>query len=373
MPRSSSGLRLLVGGSSFDTWLSAELDADIFTEADAWSVRASAPSADLVDFFREGQRMEMYLGDDRQLAGVIDEVKLSGNRQRETLALSGRDLGAFLLDCEAQSIRASKLTLFALIKKLLDPSWGVRNVLSSFERDRKLVLGKKDRHSKAGVSRSRGAPVFGDPPRATSAIDPGQRVAQILNDRTRQLACAWWITAGGDLFIGKPNYDQEPSFRFVCQPGSANVLDWEVVRSMSDRYSEITVVGQGSSAGGWLAQPTSVKGAKFKVTVKDPDLAARGIKRTLIVADNDVQSRADAQRRAESEMGHRRLQGLTIRLTVPEFKQADRIYAIDTIAQVKIPSAKIDGLFYVTQRRFMEERSGRRTQLTLHQPKVWLA
>ena len=93
MRRDPSGLRLLVGGSSFDTWLSAELDADIFTEADAWNVRASAPSSDLVDFFREGQRMEMYLGDDRQLAGVIDEVKISGNRQRETLALSGRDLG----------------------------------------------------------------------------------------------------------------------------------------------------------------------------------------------------------------------------------------------------------------------------------------
>lgn len=370
MRRSEDSIRVLVAGASFGTWLSAEMDSDIFTEADAWRVTASEPSEDLVGVFREGQRVEMYVGSDRQLAGVIDDVRLHGDRSRTTLALSGRDLGAFLLDSETAKIRASKYTLLTLAQKLVDPTWGVRNVLTSFERDRKLALGKRDRTTRAGTSKR--PPLFGDAPRATSAVDPGQKVAAVLNERTRQLGCAWWLTAGGDLFIGKPNYEQEPAFAFEVGPRRRDVEEWEVVRQMSDRYSKITVVGQGSSAAGFNTNPSSVTAAKFKATAEDPDLVKRGIKRELILVDNDAQSAADCQRRAESEMGHRRLQGLTIRLTVPGFRQSNRLFSIDTLATVRIPAAGIKGTFYVTQRTFTESRGKLRTALTLHETKVWL-
>jgi prophage tail gpP-like protein len=66
-----------------------------------------------------------------------------------------------------------------------------------------------------------------------------------------------------------------------------------------------------------------------------------------------------------------------IKLTAPGFRQVDgkgvnRLFAIDTLASVRIPEAGIDGTYYITQRRFREDRGKRRTELTLHEKGVWL-
>ena len=59
----------------------------------------------------------------------------------------------------------------------------------------------------------------------------------------------WWITAQGDLFLGKPNYTQQPTFDFTSYHWDStesrlnNVLSARVHRSLSERYSEIVVSG----------------------------------------------------------------------------------------------------------------------------------
>jgi prophage tail gpP-like protein len=95
--------------------------------------------------------------------------------------------------------------------------------------------------------------------------------------------------------------------------------------------------------------------------------------RKLIVSDSDILSNDEAKNRAKHEMGLRRLKGFSIQLTVPEFRQGDRLFTVDTIASVTIEEADIDGTYYVTQRRFVESRGKKRTQLTLHAKDVWLA
>lgn len=380
--RSDDQVQLVVGGSSYSRWLSVDMDSDIFTEADAFQVRARAPGPALVGAFREGMNLDLYVGGDRQMAGVIDEVQLEGTRTEETLSLVGRDKGAWLVDDEAETIRATGLTTMALIKKLLKPSFGIRNVILSYEADRKLAMGKKDRGSKAGKSKK--TSLLGDvsAPRAKTKVDNGTKIAAQLNQHFRQLGVTWWLTPSGDLYVGKPNYDQDVAYSFVSHPPGAaeakgnNVEKWSMVRSISDRFSKITVVGTGGGGG---TKPTfgvtaaASKSSSFKAFATDPDLVARGIVRETIMGDGDLLNRQQAQRRADTEMGLRRLKGLTIHVTVAGFRQGDRLYTIDTLASVKIPTAGIDGVFYVVQRRFVEERARRRTELTLHQPKVWLA
>ncbi|HLY95208.1 MAG TPA: hypothetical protein VKP14_10200 [Gaiellaceae bacterium] len=385
MPSDTSDrVKVAVAGVEYSKWFEVEMDSDIFMPADAFSVRARAPGAQLVGAFREGMSCDVYVGDDRQMAGVIDDVVVEGTRSAETLALTGRDKGAFLVDGEAETIRAAKYSAKTLAEKLLKPSWGIKNVVFSNALNRKLLLGKKDRKSKAGTSRN--APVFADgfSPRAVTKVDPGQRVAQILDQHLRQLGLMWWLSAQGDLFIGKPDYEQEPSFYFYSfPPGDKRAVDnnvesYTVTRSIGERFSEIRVVGNTAATGtgaNIFTGDSSKTGGSFKAAATDPDLVNRNIERRMILTDGDVANASQAKNRAEYEMGRRRLSALTIKITVPGFRggrDGSRLYTIDTLATVRIPTAGIDGQFYVAQRKFIETRPKRRTELTLHEKGVFL-
>jgi hypothetical protein len=97
------------------------------------------------DDFREGKACDIYVGLDRQMAGVVDDVKFSGDRSSARLKISGRDKGAFLVDSEAKHIKATQYTVKTLFEALIDSSWGIRNIILSNEDNRKLLLGKRDK------------------------------------------------------------------------------------------------------------------------------------------------------------------------------------------------------------------------------------
>jgi prophage tail gpP-like protein len=378
-------VQVVINGTSYQVWDEVDIDSDILNPADAFmvsgkipkakptaqEVRAGAP-ASAFDDFREGQKCDVYVGADRQMAGVIDDPDMSGKREGSAMKITGRDLGAYLVDSEAPHIKASKYTIKTLAEALIDSSWGIRNVIVSNEDNRKLLLGKKDKKKPTSTAK------FLQPiARNRTKVDPGQRIASILDTHCRRLGITWWITAQGDLFLGKPTYAQEAAYHFyVYAEGSKdarknNVLEWGVRRSVSDRFSDIKVVGQGFSDPAKLWSTSSRP--KFSADARDPDLVERGIVRKLIVADSDILSNQEAKNRADHEMGLRRLRSFSISLTVPGFRQGDRLFAVDTIATVKIEEADIDGEYYVTQRRFTESRGRQRTQLTLRQKNVWLA
>ncbi len=365
-------ISIVVGGVSYQDWFEVDLDSDVMIPADAWTVRAAIPSSDIRSGFREGEKCDIYVGRDRQMAGVIDEVSFNGERSADTMQISGRDKGAYLVDCEAHHLKAEKQTFETLIKKLLDPSFGIKGPIFSNTNNRNVLYGKKDKKKPKAVETGLFAPI----PRARTKVDPGQKISSILDEHCKRLGVAWWMTADGSLYIGKPNYKQEFAYVFSVYEGGTdaranNVETWSVRRSISDRYSEIEVGGMGfSSAAGLFDGAKSAP--KFKATAKDQDLQRRGIVRKTIIVDSDILSSGEAQKRADREMERGKLGALVITLTVPGFRQFDRLFTTDTIASVKIEAADIDGNFYVTQRRFTENRGKRRTQLTLHEKDVWL-
>lgn len=374
-------VRLAIGGVTYADWYSVDIDSDIFTPADAFSVQGRVPARDKLRKFREGASLDVYIGDDRQMDGVIDAASLAVTRKKASLSVMGRDKGAFLIDTEAQHIKAANYNLKTLAEKLLQPAFGIRSVILSNEDNRKLLLGKRDMKKKAGTtSRGRNVNPFTGEPRSLTHVDPGQKIAQILEEHCRRNGVTYWMTAGGDLYIGKPNYVQETAFSFLLYaPGSRdaitknNVLEANVLRSIDGRYSEIAVAGQTMTGTGNVFNPTSMKGAKFKGTATDPDLVNRGVTRKLILTDGDCTGRKQAQARAEYEQGLRRLKALELKITVAGFRQNGRIYAVDTLATVRIEEADIDGTYYITQRRFTRDRGKDRTELTLHEKGVYLA
>jgi prophage tail gpP-like protein len=380
-------VQLVMRGGGYRNWFTIDIDSDIFTAADAFQFTARMPPPSLRRDFREGENAEVYIGDDLQHTGVIDDSVPSIDRKRSLLTVSGRDKGRWLVDDETQKISVANYSIKTLAEKLLRSEWGFRGVIFSNEENRKLLMGKKDRKSKAGRSSSGGPQVFSDVTRTRKSvtIDPGKTGEAILNEHCARLGVAWWISADGYLVIGKPNYSQQPAYSFYCFEGGQDadtknncVVD-SVKRSMGNRCSDLEVWGSGKGSKGGEKAPastfvdkSSANNVKFKASATDPDLKQRGISRKVILVDNDVETRKHAQERADREMATRRLKGLTINLTVPGFRQAGRLFAIDTLAEVKIEEADIDGIFWVSQRRFVEERKQRRTMLTLHEKGVWL-
>lgn len=363
--------RIIAKGQAFDDWFEVDIDSDIFTPADGFSMTGVVPAKSL-DLFREGNSLDVYVGDDRQMAGVVDDLQVSvGKVTRVTVA--GRDKGAFLVDGESKAFHFSSYDLKSLAEKLLDPSWGIKNVIVSNEDNRRVLLGRQERSRfHRGTSSSSLAATRRDEVK----IDPGRRVAELLTTHCGRAGRAWWLTAQGDLFIGKPQYSQDAVydfFRYAPDSKDAaknNVLEANVRHSMGERFSEIAVVGQARDFG--AGSTNDKRSKKFRGVATDPDLIERGIVRKTIISDIEALSDAECQKRAEEEMQRRRLAALTINLTVQGFKQNGRLFAIDTLANVKIEEAGIDGQFYVTQRRFREEKNQRRTQLTLHEKGVWL-
>lgn len=376
-----SFVKLAVAGAEYGDWYSVDIDSDIFTPADAFHVEARIPSdPEFLDVFREGVAADVYIDDDRQMAGVIDEVTFRSDPQRGMVSIDGRDLGAYLTDAEAKHIKAQNYTLKTLVEQLLQPQWGIRGVKISNEDNRKLLLGKKDKQSKAG----RGTPgIFGDLPRAQTKIDPGTRIADMLDLRTRQLGVAWWMTADGYVFIGKPNYNQTPSYEFRCyaagNPKAAtNNCSIQLTRSIGERYSSLAMVGQGEApAGGgglFASTPSSSGGKKLKGSATDPDLQARGIPRSLIVVDHDALSNDEVQKHADEDMQRRRLNGLKLTVTYPSLRYEEnaRLFAVDTLAHVVFEEARIDDTFYVVARRNVVTPDSDQTVLRLVQKGVWL-
>ena len=382
-------VRVLVAGKEFPgAWFSFDADSDVFTPADMFSMKARVPSKAEVkkggvplSAFREGNTIDIYIGDDRQMAGVIDDCEIAGEPLR--LSVQGRDKGGFLVDNETKALHFSDYNLKTLAEKMLLPEWGIRKVIVSNEDNRKVLLGKKERDRFAAGKEKPDA--IGKTVRKQTKLDQGQRISTVLDEHCRRAGVTWWITAQGDLFIGKPQYDQSPRYEFLFYaPESQNarknniLSDWRVHYSIRDRYSDLTVVGQTGADSGKnsnLFAPTTEDGAeakKFRASVSDPDLKERGIARSFILFDCDALSNEQCQKRAEEEMQRRRLQGQVIRLTAPGFKQNGTLFAPDALAKVVIEEADIDGVFWIGQRRFREESGQRRTEITLYQKGVYL-
>src|SRR4030095_122608 len=81
-------VRVGIGGAAYHDWYDVDIDSDVFITADAIRLTGTWDRARRGDLarFREGASLDVYVGDDRQMAGVIDDPDLSA--ERETIRLT---------------------------------------------------------------------------------------------------------------------------------------------------------------------------------------------------------------------------------------------------------------------------------------------
>jgi prophage tail gpP-like protein len=194
--------------------------------------------------------------------------------------------------------------------------------------------------------------------------------------------------------IGGPDYSTPPVGDLIMRYSGQgnNVLAFELRRSVAERYSHLTVLGQthGTNHGGVGANariefdpvplPTADETGKHAISAaeKDEEMAAIAY-RPKIVVDYESDNTATARDRARKLIADARLRGFTLLATVKGHRIVAPGQASDGVLwapgqRLRVCSEPhgLEGIFFVMGRKFSGGRSdGATTQLTLKEDGVW--
>ena len=171
-----------------------------------------------------------------------------------------------------------------------------------------------------------------------------------------------WMEPDGTLVVGGPDYTTAPVAELVLRVSgdNNNIKRLEVNRDMAARYSEVTV----------LAQSHSGK-HNIKATAKDESVK---LHRPLIVTEPDIDSQAQAERKAKKRLADSRLEGLTITAVVQGHRTDDgTLWQPGQRINVLSEPDGIDSVYFLMARTFVGGRGqGTETVLTLKEDGAWV-
>lgn len=334
---------LLIGGRTHREWTSYEIDSHLITPGDAWRVELSPPDGSqtegtLPDAVVEGAPIEVRIGRDTVLVGRIDTIDEDTAKDRRTLTLSGRDGAGILLDCSAPIFVAKQATLEQVIANVVRPL-GITKV--------RISAGKTYTNEKIN-------------------IEPGDRAWNVLSYAAEANGLWPWFAPDGTLIVGGPDYTTKPVATLIMRRNGKgnNVMSLKRTRSMAERYSEVTVLGQTHGTAHENGK-NSIKGV-----AKDP---AVRFYRPHVVVDHECESVAMAISRARKLLMDSRLHGFTLTAHVQGHRTSDGVlWTPGQRIHVISEPHNINMVFFLIGRRFSKGRvGGSTTTLTLKEDGVW--
>lgn len=339
MPTPNNTVYLLVGGHAHSQWESYDIDSDLMTPADAWQVSLGLPLGTLPDNVVDGAAVEVRIGSDTVMTGRIDEISDEVSHSGHTLSLSGRDGAAVLLDCSAPLLSVKQVSLQDIVTKVVRPL-GITKI--RIDADKTLIRDKVN-------------------------VEPGDTAWDTLVHAAEANGLWPWFEPDGTLVIGGPDYASPVVATLIVRRNGKgnNVKSLSRSRSMADRYSKVTVLGQ--------AHGTATENGKNNLRGSATDSGVTW-DRPKIVTDGEADSVAVCQNRAAKIIADARLKGFTLMATVMGHRTSDGVlWTPGQRVQVVSEPHDIDGVFFLMARKFTGSRmSGTETTLTLKEDKVWV-
>lgn len=331
-----------IGGQVHKDWTRYEIDSDLMTPADAWSVTLAQAEIALPKEVVEGAAVEVRLNRDLVLSGRLDERELGVDASQHELILNGRDGAGVLLDCSSPIFTRSSVTLAQVVANIVKP------------------LGIKQIHEEAEIKLLR----------EKVSIDPGDTAWDALR-RAAEANGLWpWFEPDGTLVVGGPRYDKPPVATLVMRADGKgnNVLRLRERRSIVERFSEVTVYGQSHASGSGAGERDGRN--NIKVTVPDTGVT---VHRPKVVVDHEAINQDIARARARKVISDARIKGYTLTALVRGHRTDDGLlWTPGQRINVKSEPHGIDGTYFLMARRFTGDKaSGQRTQLTLKEDGVW--
>lgn len=365
-------ISLVIAGKAHSDWSSYRIDSDFLKSADGWQLMLGLPEKAFPADIVRGVAIKIKAGDKTILSGRVDSVRRIVSRQNYSLALSGRDDAAILVDCAAPVFSANQLTLDEVIEKIVRPL-GIRNIRIQAE----------------------------DAPRNDKVtIEPGTRAWDALEKAAAGRGLWPWFEPDGTLVVGGPDYSAEPVATLVLKNDGVgnNVLSLEDDRSINGCFSELTALAQcharkadskskdtaplpvdiwnddGSvklirSDSGGSDDGQTGKNA-MKATATDPTVTYY---RPQIITVGDSDSAEQLDYRAKKALSDARLSGWDISAEVEGHRTAGGVlWQPGQRVHIISEPHELDAVFFLMGRQFSGGRNGQTTSLRFKEDGVWI-
>ncbi len=357
MPSDDHKIGLVIDGHEHRDWERYEVDSDLLTPADGWRLSLGLPEnqgrAGVPAYVRRWAPAALTFGGQVVLRGRIDSVESDVGKGEHTLAITGRDLAAVLVDCSAPVFTARQCSLDEIVAKMVRPLFapGIVNI---------RVDAGTTLHDKISV-------------------DPGMTAWDALQRVCEQNGCWPYFAPDGTLVIGGPDYSDATNppvgqLTLRWDGKGNNVLRLSEKKGVQEYYSQVTVLGQAHGSEHTAGEHN------IRATAKDSAADATGWHRPKIVVEADCDNVGHAQRRARKILADGKLAAYEIHASVRGHRVLGAL-GVNGLAPLWTPGQRvrvlsephgIDGVFYLMRRTFLGGRgNGQVTELTLKPDGLW--
>lgn len=339
-------IRLSIGGLAHEEWDGWSVESDLLTAADGFELELYTKDATrLPSVLSEGAPCSLTLGKDRVLTGQIDEFEHDISRQGISMRITGRDRAAPLVDCSAPFVSMREATLAQILDQVVKP------------------LGITQIEIRAAQAKTR----------RRVLIEPGQSAWEALLQVAEANGLWPWVEPDGRLIVGGPDYNAAPVGTLIMREDGVgnNVQRLSVRRSIANRYSQITVLGQ---HGQYDNDGLDSKRAHLRSVIQDETLARRGIFRPKVIIDSSSENQDMATTRARKLLADSRLEGFEIRAVVMGHRADNgQVWSPGQRVIVRSEPHGLDATYFLMARTLRLTRSdGPITELRLREDKMWV-
>ena len=328
-----------VGDRVISGWTSYEISSSMIEPCDSFSMERPA-SRDAIERCKPDARVAVAIDGVVVIDGFIDKAGYSA--KAGTLKISGRDkVGRLIQESIPKVGGYDGLQLVEAIKKLASPWFST--VTISDNRNR-LV-----RRGKGGKALTGAEPIVLPSVGKSGRLDPGETRWQVIEKLVSQAGLLCWSSADGrELVVSKPNYRQDQQFFIAHRLKGSTCIDLEWERDVSDAYARIEAHGSGvGDEGNYGDSVTSHGGLALDGTNADGTGGLFAHPKRLLLAQQAVANRAEANKVAAIELARRKFKSNTISATMPTHGQIYRgstrtLFTPNTIAEVDIDMAEAD-------------------------------
>ncbi|MDS7929630.1 hypothetical protein RMB13_09080 [Acinetobacter sp. V102_4] len=286
-------IRLVIGGYEVSDWEVVDVDNQIDTPAENWSLTLFQKDGQLLPrSIAGGASVQLYYGSELILTSIADKVAEAVSRQGYGLQITGRDLAGQLIDCSVPIFNGRQVTLEELINQYIKAG----DLASLFQK----VAIQDNAWLKNKIS-----------------VEPGESLWDAIEKAAQVTGQHVWLEPDGTLNIGDPfksPYHVKTTLR-LNKPNDRqnNVLSLEYENDVSRVFSQFKILSQDTQANPLLSEATKQTPYHFN--------------RLKILTLSDVETQAEANTALEKIKKDNDFESHTLTMTVDGWTIDQKVWA----------------------------------------------
>lgn len=332
-------IRLVIGGYEITSWDHVEVDSQVDTPAENWSLSLFQSNGVLLpESIRGGAPIELYYAKELILTSIADKVSEAVSRDGYGLQISGRDLVGQLIDCSVPIFNGRQITLEELIGKFV-----LNGDLGSIFHNVKI---QNNAWLKNKIS-----------------IEPGESLWDSIVKAAQVTGQHVWLDPDGTLRIGdpfaNPYYVKAPLRLMKPLNNENNILSLTYDNDVSNVYSQFKVLSQDAKGQHILGETTKATQYSFN--------------RLKLLSLSDVETAAEANSALEKIKKDNDFEAHTLTATVSGWTVDNKVWATGWYLNLETNAlTQANAKWAVVGRTlYLDRNNGKTTKLLLKRQGDW--